>query len=327
LKTPITALTEGRKAPSSTLDPDRFDIQRTNAGRQLREREHETVGIVLRPGTPADAPACGNICYEAFKAICTAHNFPPDFPTPEEARGLLSMFLAHRDFYSVVAESEGRIVGSNFLDERSIIAGVGPITVDPTGQNRGVGGRLMQDVLDRAVQQKAVGVRLLQSGYHNRSLCLYTKLGFRTREPVSVLQGTPLGQRFVGYEVRPATTADVIACNQICNQVHGFDRAGELRDAIEQNTASVVEHLGRIAGYTTGIAFFGHSVAQTNRDLMALIGAAPEFGGPGFLLPTRNQEVFSHCLEAGLKLVFQMTLMTVGLYSEPAGAYMPSVLY
>jgi hypothetical protein len=81
----------------------------------------------------------------------------------------------------------------------------------------------------------------------------------------------------------------VAACNQICNQVHGFDRAGELRDAIEQNTASVVEHLGCITGYTTGIAFFGHSVAQTNRDLMALIGAAPEFGGPGFLLPTRNQ--------------------------------------
>jgi len=176
------------------------------------------------------------------------------------------MFLAHRDFYSVVAESEGRIVGSNFLDERSIIAGVGPITVDPTGQNRGVGGRLMQDVLDRAAQQKAVGVRLLQSGYHNRALCLYTKLGFRTREPVSVLQGTPLGQRFAGYKVRPATTADVAACNQICNQVHGFDRAGELRDAIEQNTASVVEHLGCITGKRDPCAAASIASSWTSRN-------------------------------------------------------------
>ena len=63
------------------------------------------------------------------------------------------MLLAHPRFYSVVAEAKGRIVGSNFLDERSRIAGVGPITVDPTGQNRGVGGRLMQDVLDRAARQ------------------------------------------------------------------------------------------------------------------------------------------------------------------------------
>jgi GNAT superfamily N-acetyltransferase len=237
------------------------------------------------------------------------------------------MLLAHPNFYSVVAESEGRTVGSNFLDERSSIAGVGPVTVDPAGQNRGAGGRLMQDVLDRAARRQAAGVRLLQASYHNRSLCLYTKLGFQTREPVSVLQGKALGRTFAGYAVRPATAADAGACNRICHRVHGFDRAGELRDAIGQKTASVVEHLGRITGYTTGIAFFGHSVAETNRDLMALIGAAPEYGGPGFLLPTRNHEVFSYCLDAGLKLVFQMTLMTVGLYNEPAGAYMPPVLY
>ena len=121
--------------------------------------------------------------------------------------------------------------------------------------------------------------------------------------------------------------ADVTDCNRICRQVHGFDRAGELHDAIEQKVAFVVEHLGRIIGYTTGIAFFGHSVAESNRGLMALISAASEFGGPGFLLPTRNHEVFKWCLDAGLKLVFQMTLMTIGLYNEPAGAYMPSVLY
>jgi ribosomal protein S18 acetylase RimI-like enzyme len=285
------------------------------------------MSIILRPGTAIDALSCGTICYEAFKAIGMAHNFPPDFPSVEVASGVMSMLLTHPRFYSVVAESEGRIVGSNFLDERSSIAGVGPITVDPAGQNHGVGRRLMQDVLDRASRQQAAGVRLLQAGFHNRSLCLYTKLGFRTREPVSILQGKPLGQKFVGYHVRAAMEADVTACNRLCHQVHGFDRAGELRDAIGQKAASVVEHLGRITGYTTGIAFFAHSVAETNQDLLALIGAAPEFGGPGFLLPTRNHEVFKWCLEAGLKLVSQMTLMTVGLYNEPAGAYMPSVLY
>ena len=29
----------------------------------------------------------------------------------------------------------------------------------------------------------------------------------------------------------------------------------------------------------------------------------------------------------GLRLVHQMTLMTIGLYNEPSGAYLPSVLY
>jgi len=283
--------------------------------------------ITLRPGAAADAAACGAICYEAFKAIAEAHNFPPDFPSAEVATGLMSTLLAHPRFYSVVAEEEGRVIGSNFLDERSPIAGLGPISVDPRVQNRGTGARLMRAALERAAHQKAAGVRLLQSGFHNRSLCLYTRLGFHTREPVSILQGPALGRTFAGYKVRPATTGDRAACNRVCRQVHGFERDGEVLDAIGQKTASVVEHLGRVTGYTTGVAFFAHTAAESNRDLMALIGAATEFGGPGFLLPTRNHEVFAWCLEAGLRLVFQMTLMTTGFYIEPQGAWLPSVLY
>ena len=144
--------------------------------------------IVLRPGTAADAPACGKICYDAFRAIATAHNFPPDFPSPEVASGLLSGLLTHPRFYSVVAENEGRIVGSNFLDERSCISGVGPITVDPTGQNRGVGGLLMQDVLGRAAQRQAAGVRL--RGYACCSPDTTTARSLFTRSSVSI-PGSP----------------------------------------------------------------------------------------------------------------------------------------
>jgi predicted N-acetyltransferase YhbS len=296
----------------------------------LRAREGwgiETISVKLRAGTQADAAPRGTICYEAFKAINTQHNFPPDFPSPEVVSRLLSTMLAHPQFYSVVAELDGRVVGSNFIDERSSIYGVGLITVDPTVQNGGIGRQLMQNVIDRAAQKNIPGIRLHQTGFHNRSLCLYTKLGFRTRETVSILQGAPLREAFAGYKVRPAIAVDVPACNRVCHQVHGYDREVELRDAIEQNTASVVEHLGRITGYTTGIGAFAHTVGQTNADLMALIGAATEFGGPGFLLPTRNHEVFAWCLNSGLKLGYQMTLMTIGLYSEPNGAYLPSILY
>ena len=285
------------------------------------------MSIVLRLGTAADAAACGAICYEAFKSVCTAHGFPPDLPSAEVGRELLAERLAHPRVYSVVAEVDGRIVGSNFLDERAIISGIGPITVDPAGQNHGVGGQLMQDVLGRAARQQAPGVRLLQAGFHNRSLCLYTKLGFQAREPMSILQGEPLGQKFPGYHVRPATPDDVPTCNRICLGVHGFERGVELSDAIDGKAATVVEHLGRITGYATGIAFDAHSVGETNQDLMALIGAATKFGGPGFIVPTRNHEVFTWCLNAGLRLVYQMTLMTIGLYNEPQGAYRPSILY
>ena len=281
----------------------------------------------IRPAVAADAAECGRIIHDAFAAIADRHNFPRDFPSVEAGIRVATMLIAHPGFYGVIAEQDGKILGSNFIDERSPIAGVGPITVDPAQQNAGVGRRLMQAVLDRAAARNLPGVRLLQDAFHNRSLCLYTSLGFVVREPVSVMQGQALGLNLPGYRVRPASAPDADACNRLCRRVHGFERRGDLADAIAGNTATVVEHQGRITGYATEVAFFGHAVGETNEDLKALIGAAPAFGGPGFLVPTRNHDLFSWCLEGGLRLVKQMTLMTLGLYNEPAGAWLPSVLY
>jgi GNAT superfamily N-acetyltransferase len=281
----------------------------------------------IRPATAEDATECGRILYAAFQTLADHHNFPRDFPSVEAAAGVFSMLVANPGFCGFVAVEDGRIAGSNFVDLRSPIAGIGPISVDPQVQNRGVGRRLMEAVMAEATARRSAGIRLVQATYHNRSLCLYTKLGFATREPLSVLQGPALDARFAGYEVRPATEADIAACNALCRRVHGFERGVELGEAVGAKSATVVEHLGRITGYATGIGFFAHAVAESNRDLEALIGAAPEFSGPGFLLPTRNHEAFDWCLGRGLRLVMQMTLMTVGLYNEPAGAYLPMILY
>jgi hypothetical protein len=97
------------------------------------------MGVTLREGRPEDARTCGTIVYEAFKSISDRHNFPPDFSTPESAIRIISFSLANPGFYKVVAELDGRIVGSNFLDERNPIAGIGPIAVDPAAQDRAIG--------------------------------------------------------------------------------------------------------------------------------------------------------------------------------------------
>jgi GNAT superfamily N-acetyltransferase len=270
---------------------------------------------------------CGQICFDAFHKISTDHGFPPDFPSADVAVGLLSMMFSHPGFYCVVAESEGHLVGSNCLDERSAIAGVGPNTVAPSSQNCGVGRKLMGAVLARARERNFPGVRLLQTAFHNRSLALYSKLGFDAREPISVLQGSRLHAQVEGCSVRSARVSDAEDCKRVCTQVHGHDRAGELADAIKEGTAVVVERGERITGYATVVAFFGHAVAETNLDLRALIASAEAFAGPGILVPTRNAALLRWCLENGLRVVQPMTLMSLGLYNEPAGAYLPSVLF
>jgi predicted N-acetyltransferase YhbS len=283
--------------------------------------------IVIRPATPHDAEICGQICYNAFCTINAAHGFPCDFPAPEVAIGIISMLFSAPGFYCVVAESGGRIVGSNCLDERSVIRGVGPITIDPTLQNRGVGRKLMEAVIDRSHKSGASGIRLVQAAFHNRSLSLYTSLGFDIREPLSCMQGRTTERSIPGCEVRPAVSADLEACNAVSHRVHGFDRGAELAQAIQHGTARVVERAGRITGYTTNLAFFGHSTAETNLDMQSLIASVESFAGPGILVPSRNNALFRWCLANGLRVVQPMTLMTAGLYNEPTGAWLPSILF
>jgi len=281
----------------------------------------------IRAARATDAAECGRIIYAAFSGIADRHGFSRPVPSPEAATGSVMMLLTNPGFYGVVAEEAGNIVGSNFVCLRSPVAGIGPITVDPAAQNRRIGRTLMQAVMDRATAQGKSSIRLVQAAYNNGSLCLYTTLGFHAKAPLSVMQGSPLNLHFPGYDVRPAALVDLASCNRICHAVHGFDRGGELRDAIAAGTATVVEHLGRITGFATGIAFFAHAVGETNQDLKALIGAARGFGGPGFLVPTGNYDLFAWCLANGLRLVMPMTLMSIGLYCEPDGAWLPSILY
>jgi predicted N-acetyltransferase YhbS len=283
--------------------------------------------VAIRRATPGDSETCGHICFNAFDNINRKHGFPCDFPDPGVAVSVLSHMFSHPRFYCVVAEVDGTIAGSNCLDERSSIAGVGPITVDPDLQNRRVGRKLMQAVLDRAAENGAAGIRLVQSGFHMRSLSLYASLGFDIREPLACMQGRTFQRHVPGCDVRSAGLADIDACNAISRQVHGFDRGGELADAVQQGAAVVVERAGRITGYASSLAFFGHAAAETNIDLQALIASAESFGGPGLLVPTRNSALFQWCLANGLRVVQPLNLMSMGLYNEPAGAWLPSILF
>jgi GNAT superfamily N-acetyltransferase len=285
------------------------------------------VNLVLRKARPADAAILGDICYRAFSALANSHGFVPDIPDAKAATGMMTGLIAHDGFFNVVAELDGRIVGSNFLDERGPICGVGPITVDPAIQNDGAGRALMRAVMERAQVRNVAGIRLVQAAYHNRSLALYLKLGFTAREQLACLKGPPIRKVVPGYLVRTASPKDVVACGDLCVRVHGHARTSELADAVAAGTARVVERLGRLTGYATVPGFSGHAVAESNDDLKALLGAAESFQGAGVLVPTRNSELLRWGLEENLKITQTMTLMTIGLYNQPRGAWLPSILY
>ena len=285
-------------------------------------------GVVVRYATAQDAQECARIFYDAFESIAVRHNLPIEPGSRDFADFKVADMISHEDdFTGLVAELDGEIVGSAFVDERSVVDGIGPVTVAPGAQDQGVGGELMRAALQRATERGTVGVRLVQTAYHYRSLALYAKLGFTIREPLSVLQGPPPPVRTPGRGVRPATDADIGTCDELCVRIQGHDRSRELRDAIAAGTARVVERPGGVSGYATGLGYGWHAVAEANEDLVALLGSADAFMGLGIIVPSRNAPLLQWCLDHGLRVVQQSTLMTMGLYNEPAGPYLPSILY
>ena len=287
------------------------------------------MSISIRPAVAEDAEACGRTMYDAFKSIADAHGFPPDFPSGEAGTQLAAMLIAHPSVFGVVAEEDGRVIGSNFMTEGDPIRAIGPITVDPASQGGGIGRRLMQAALDRA--RGAAGVRLVADAFNTRSVSLYASLGFEVKEPLLLMRGTPRSGPVPGFAVRPLATDDIGTCARLCAAVHDVERSAELRDALGAFTPFAVEREGRMTGYLTAPTFWlaNHGVAETEADMKALIaGAAAASPEPAsFLLPVRQASLFRWCLSEGMRVVKPMTLMAMGDYWEPSGVWFPSVFY
>jgi hypothetical protein len=166
----------------------------------------------------------------------------------------------------------------------------------------------MEAVIARGAD--AAGIRLVQDAANAQSLSLYASMGFDVREPLALMEGTLSATPAAGVEVRPLASRDVDGCAALGEVVHGFSRAGELRAVPPFLTSWVAVRDGRVVAYASAPHFW-----QMNQAV------AEE------LVPTRHAALFRWLLAHGLRVVKPMTLMVMGAYEEPRGAWLPSVGY
>lgn len=292
--------------------------------------------IQIREMRPEDVEGCGRICHAAFKDIAERHAFRPDFPAPDVAIGLMQMLSDNPEVFSVVAEQDGEVIGSNHLAEYDAIRAVGPITVDPQVQAKGAGRMLMEAVIERGKQgvaeKSAIGIRLVQDSFNGSSLSLYTSLGFDVREPLALMEGELHGDVPPDVIVRAIREEDYAGCAELCRVVHGFDRLTELKHTPPFLTSFVAIRDGRITAYASAPHFWAlnHAVAETESDMHAVLTGASNLaqGQPlSFILPLRQSSLFRWCLKKRLRVLKTMNLMTMGEYQEPRSCYLPSVGY
>ncbi|MBX3357256.1 MAG: GNAT family N-acetyltransferase [Phycisphaeraceae bacterium] len=283
--------------------------------------------LQLVPATPDHAPDLARICFEAFGSLHDRHSTPRDFETLETATHLVGMIVRNSTFAGFVATLDGKAVGSNFIAFTDPVAGVGPITVDPSCQGRGVGRALMQAVLDEAAKRRVPRVRLLQEAINTTSLSLYTALGFDWQDSVAIMQAAPGAADSNG--IRAMTESDLPAVHARSEAQYGHTRRNEVASALAAGfPAFVRERNGRTAGYLIP-GFLGHGFADSVPDMADLIGHASANAPAPFqriLVPLSQRELFRELLSRGCRTLKVMSYMTVGPFETPRSVWLPSIL-
>lgn len=277
-------------------------------------------------------PELGRICFEAFGALHDRHNVPRDFASAEFAGMVLTMLTARPDYVGFTAVLDGRIVGSNFLQTADVVAGVGPITVDPAIQSRGVGRALMQRVIDEARSRGRTRVRLFQEAVNSTSLPLYTTLGFRWVNSAVILSPPAESPGVYDGSIRPMNRDDLPTVHELSQKHYGHSRAedaGLLLSGEQPMPGFIRERGGRSAGYFFP-TFLGHGAAESVDDMVALTSAAAA-NLPAemtrFICPLSEADLFRAHLSKGWRVAKLLSYMALedAPFEAPGGVWTPSI--
>lgn len=286
------------------------------------------MALELVPADPAHFARLARICHRAFDTLHEHHRVHRDVPT-EEVGGLIIGGVLHRpDYAGIVAVENGRVLGSNFLLHADEVCGVGPITVDPEIQSKGIGRRLMQWAIDEAHRRRGShpNVRLFQEAVNTTSLSLYSSLGFRWRDSAAMMQ--PRAADVDDSSVRPMTPDDLPDVERLSRLRYGSSRARDVASLLGMAMpAHVRERDGKIVGYQIA-TLFGHAAAETDDDLLALSAQTARRVPPPMavvIIPMSQTALFTTALSAGYRVAKVLNYMSLGTFSPPPGPLMPSI--
>jgi len=294
-----------------------------------------TAALTLAPVEPDHIPTLARICHQAFTALHDRHNIPRDVPDVETGTIIIAMTVSRPDYTGVVAKLGDKIVGSNFYTFADEIAGVGPITVDPTCQSKRIGRALMQWAVDEAKSRNIRQTRLFQEAINTTSLSLYTALGFEWRDSAALMQSKPAAADHP--KVRPMTPADLPAIERISRASYGHSRAADAAVLLAAGLPAFVyvnEHDEAIAYLI--VTLFGHAGADPSKlsrhegatallDLAAHAARHTPEPMARFICPLSHEDLFRQALSAGHRTLKVLNCMSLGDWTPAPGVHFPSI--
>jgi len=282
---------------------------------------------MIRRMEERDVVRAGEVIATAFNDVFSRHGYPQPFPSHEVGIGLARGYLQLEPQECFVAEEGGKVVGSGFLHLRGSTAGIGPITVDPFCQSKGIGKELMMTVIRAG--RHCPSLRLVQDSFNTVSFPLYSKLGFATHGLIASLGGQELrpATRPRGIAIREATLEDATRITALDTKLTGITRPQDLHYFLQQTSQLMSFVDGKLAGYLCvlrleGSAFLGPAAATEPAALKALISHAIEKEQGKVLrmrLPTRHHELLLELMKMGFRVEALQTYMVRGPWKTPKG--------
>ncbi|MBX3404681.1 MAG: GNAT family N-acetyltransferase [Phycisphaeraceae bacterium] len=284
--------------------------------------------IQLIPTRPEHTDDLASICHLAFNTLHERHNVPPDVPTHDVGRLIIGGVINRPDYTGIAAIDNGRILGSNFLLHADEVCGVGPITVDPTIQSKGIGRTLMQWAIDEARRRRGddFSLRLFQEAINTTSLSLYASLGFEWRDTAALMHPRPADIN--DPACRPATPGDLPAIAALSQRHHVISRANDAAALLAMGLPAFVRvRDNRVVAYQIA-TLFGHSAAETNDDLLALAAHTARSVPPPMaviIVPMSQGDLFRAALARGFRVAKVLNAMAIGPYAAATGPALPSI--
>lgn len=284
--------------------------------------------VMIRRMEERDVVRAGEVIVAAFNDVFARHGFPPPFPSTAAGIGLARGYLQLEPQECFVAEEGGRVVGSGFLHLRGATAGIGPITVDPAFQSKGVGKELMMTVIRAG--RNCPSLRLVQDTFNTVSFPLYSKLGFTACGTIASLGSQELrpATRPRGVAIREATAEDTVRIAALDTKLTGIARTQDIHYFLHQSPQLMSFIDGKLSGHLCMLrmgesVFLGPAAATEPAALKALISHAVEKERGKVLrmrLPVRHNELLLDLMKMGFRIEALQTYMVRGPWKAPKGA-------
>ena len=224
--------------------------------------------------------------------------------------------------HGLAVEADGRLVATAlWWPYDAAFASCGMIIVAPEHQGRGIGRRLMDELLQQA-NGRTIVLNSTREGH-----ALYRRLGFVDCGEVSqhqaVLARAPAAPQAEG--IRPSRSEDLAAIRDLDRRASGMGRAALLEALFALGSGMVIERAGRLTGYGCvrrwgrGVVI-GPVVARDAADAKALIARLAEAHTGSFVRidVTQAHDISPWLEEIGLPRVDRVVSMMRG--APPAHA-------